>query len=51
MHCFYILILMLLKFLFAPTVCRHTHLIQRIIPEIRNYFVKALTKANSNIQA
>ncbi|RDY01205.1 Arm repeat protein with ABF2, partial [Mucuna pruriens] len=28
----------------------HSHLIQRIIPEIQNYFVKALTKANSNIQ-
>ncbi|KAH1223114.1 ARM REPEAT PROTEIN INTERACTING WITH ABF2 [Glycine max] len=27
----------------------HSHLIQRIIPEIQNYFVKALTKANSNI--
>ncbi|KAI5423501.1 ARM REPEAT PROTEIN INTERACTING WITH ABF2 isoform X2 [Lathyrus oleraceus] len=29
----------------------HTDLIQRTIPEIRNYFVKALTKGNSNIQA
>ncbi|KAL4373681.1 hypothetical protein AHAS_Ahas05G0106100 [Arachis hypogaea] len=28
----------------------HTLLIQRITPEIRNYFVKALTKANSNTQ-
>ncbi|BAU00800.1 hypothetical protein LR48_Vigan303s001400 [Vigna angularis] len=28
----------------------HSHLIQRIIPEIQNYFVKALTKANSNNQ-
>ncbi|OAY55802.1 ARM REPEAT PROTEIN INTERACTING WITH ABF2 [Manihot esculenta] len=25
---------------------RHSHLIQRIVPEIRNYFAKALTKAN-----
>ncbi|XP_020978951.1 ARM REPEAT PROTEIN INTERACTING WITH ABF2-like isoform X1 [Arachis stenosperma] len=34
-------------FFFPP---RHTLLIQRITPEIRNYFVKALTKANSNTQ-
>ncbi|KHN30464.1 Arm repeat protein interacting with ABF2 [Glycine soja] len=28
----------------------HSQLIQHIIPEIQNYFVKAITKANSNIQ-
>ncbi|KAK7405887.1 hypothetical protein VNO78_07499 [Psophocarpus tetragonolobus] len=28
----------------------HSNLIQHIIPEIQNYFVKALAKANSNIQ-
>lgn len=27
--------------------CRHLHLIQRIVPEIRNYFAKALTKPNT----
>ncbi|KAE9596468.1 putative chromatin remodeling & transcription regulator BTB-POZ family [Lupinus albus] len=28
----------------------HSHLIQRVMPEIRSYFVKALTKTNSHIQ-
>ncbi|CAL0314570.1 unnamed protein product [Lupinus luteus] len=28
----------------------HSHLIQRVMPEIHSYFVKALTKTNSHIQ-
>lgn len=33
--------------IYVPNCCRHSSLVQRIIPEIRNYFAKALTKANS----
>ncbi|XP_019444529.1 PREDICTED: ARM REPEAT PROTEIN INTERACTING WITH ABF2-like isoform X2 [Lupinus angustifolius] len=35
---------------FDKLSARHSLLIQRVMPEIRNYFVKALTKTNSRIQ-